>query len=401
MGFSRLPLVVVFLVSGFALAACSSPQPTPTAVPTAVPAPTFTPTATPTHTPTPTPIPTATPTNTPTPTATPTNTPTPTPTPTNTPTPTPTNTPTPTPTPTLDEILPSIKPSVVKITSGAAQISGVAINSPGPYVLTTSISLGVAPLVTIETQSKQSLTGWIVGRDDTLNLALIKVIGDTIPAVPLGDSLDLKIGDELLATDYPAARPDSVVPREGIVTGVKSDYATGWRFLRLDIPALLGSAGGPIFDNNGEVVAITVENKHIEGLGLSFGGSETWAITEDTMLGYLDGLASGETRLTDRPAHPGNPLFPPPLPVNLKGNATLGGDVLPMGSRIYTKLSKANVEIWFVSEVGINGRYSVTVGVSDFTLATGSQIEFFAEGQKASESVTYEAGAVTSLDLHF
>ena len=73
--------------------------------------------------------------------------------------PTPTATPTPTPTPLLESAIPLVRDSVVKVISGAVQISGVVLKDPASHIITASLPLGVGPLVTIETENGQSLMG--------------------------------------------------------------------------------------------------------------------------------------------------------------------------------------------------------------------------------------------------
>lgn len=382
----RKSLILLFplTIVAFALG-CTSPTPTPTPIPTPTPTftpiPTPTPTFTPTATPSPTPIPTATPILTPTPTLTPTATPIPPAT--ATATPTPTAMPTATPTPSLAEVLPKVRDAVVKITAGTIQVSGVVLTSPAGYVLTTSVSLGVGPLVSVTTTSGQTYTGWIVGRDDSQNLALVKVLGVTLTGIKFGDSFSV-MGASVLSLGYPVSRPGSVVPIEAKVNSVTTDFATGARFLRLDVQAPLGASGGPIINQSGDLVGINAEPSYIQGLGLPV-NDQGFAKAEDSIRPALQGLLNGLVNLSaPRPTPTADSGSPPPIPLILDGNVLVKGTQAATGTKLYARIvNQALGDAWFATTVKADGTYQVVLGVINANYVN-SPVEFYVEGVKSA-----------------
>ena len=349
-----IPLALLLVVLG-----CSSPAPTPTPEPTA----------------TATPIP-PTPTFTPTPTA------------------------TPTPTPSLSSVVAQLRASVVKVTAGDVQLSGVALANPPNHVLTTSVSLGAGPLVTVRTDSGQTFQGWIVGRDDTANLALVRVIGGTIPGVQFGNSSGVAVGAQVVSIGYPVARPGAT-PIEGTVTAVRTDFATGVRFLRVDAPPVAGSMGGAVFNRSGQFLAMNVESSYIQSLGMS-AGDETFAKAEDTIQLAVPGLTAGAWSMKARPMPQGNSGSPPPTPLIIKGKAvTTGSAVVPSGVRVFGRLFASGLaDLWYVSDVEQGGTFSMTIGVLDPAYASG-KIELYYDGVKSGTVLNYQAGQVVEQTFSF
>ena len=368
------------------LAACgveTAPTPTPTSEIV-----TPTPTATATATPTATLIPA--PTHTPTPTLTPT--------PTSTPTPTPTATPSPTPTPLLESAVPLVRESVVKVISGAVRISGVVLRDPASHILTASLPLGVGPLVTIETRGGQSFNGWIVGRDDTQNLALVRAIGaDSLPGIVIGDSSSLKAGDEVLSLGYRLGDLSAV---GAPIIAQRQDFISGMRFLQLDLQPQTGTNGGPVVNRNGELVAMNVAPAFVQSLGLTVspGG---YALVSDFIQLALDRLGTGAIRISPRPTPTPNPLLVPPLPATFRGTVTVEGAAPPGGTWMYARLGHPSLgDIWFRTKTTENGTYVLTVGPLT-PLYVNSPIEFYVEGIQSSQTLKFTQGDLLVLDLTF
>jgi len=404
LGLKKLFLLGSLVVLAATLVSCGA-EPTPTPTPTLVPTPTRVPTATPTRVPTPTPtatptpLPTATPTPTHTPTATPTFTPSP------TPTPTATATPSPTPTPLLESAIPRVRDSVVKVVSGATQISGVVLGEPASHVLTASLPLGVAPLVIIEAENGQQFDGWIVGRDDSQNLALVKIIDVSLPGVEMGDSRWLEVGDEVLSLGYPTQRGGQMLAAGVVIVGVREDFISGMRFLQLGLEPLAGTSGGPVINRDGELVAMNVDPTFVQDLGiLVYSGG--FALVSDFIEPALVQLKEGVMDLSPRPTPTPRKDLPPPLPLIFRGTVTVEGTPAPAGTRLYARLVNATLgDLWTSVRTQENGAYVLTVATVN-PLYVGSTIEFYVEGVKSSQTRRFtqpvgQVWDVIALDLAF
>ena len=109
--------------------------------------------------------------------------------------------------------------------------------------------------------------GLILADDKEHDLAVVKVTGIDVPALPLGDSDTVKIGE----TIYVAGNPSGPGGRamEGTVTIgtirnirtediLMGDKPLRGKKLQIDASIELGSSGGPVLNDNGEVIGISV-----------------------------------------------------------------------------------------------------------------------------------------------
>jgi serine protease Do len=99
--------------------------------------------------------------------------------------------------------------------------------------------------------------GKLVGRDERTDLAVVKIsIGHPLPAVPFGDSDQMKTGDWILAAGNPFGLGGSVTA--GIVSARGRNIHAGPYddFLQIDAPINRGNSGGPTFNLQGQVIGV-------------------------------------------------------------------------------------------------------------------------------------------------
>ena len=384
-----LSIASVYLII---LAACTSPD--PTATPTTVSAPTATlvPAPTPTATPSPTP------------TATPTATPAPLPTATPTPSPTPTSTPTPTPTPRLETVIPMARPSVVKVFSDGGQSSGVVLNRPAGHVLAASRLLGVGPIVEIEAENGQRIDGWVVGRDDFKNLALIRTSNTNLPGLELGSSGPLRVGEAVISFGYPNRSSQQVFPAQAEISDIKDDFTLGLRFFELNLQPQRGMEGGPVLNRDGQIVGINVDSAFVQNLGLIVNPAG-YALASDNVMQQLGSLQTGSISIdyTARPTPPPSPNAPPPPPLIFRGTVSLRGQPAQEGTLVYARVINSSLgDLWIAAQVEDAGKYILTVGAVN-SLYLNSRIEFYMEGLRSDTTATYNTagGLHRALNLVF
>ena len=363
------------------LAACGGGS-TPTAEPTAAPTPDIAATVAAAIEATAQAMPTPTPTTTPTPT------PSPTPVLTFTATATPTMTPTATPTftPQLESVLPRVRSSVVQVTLGEVQISGVVVE-PLSLVLTTSRLLGDAPLVTIVPESGESFKAWVVGRDDRQNLALFRVVDATLPGIRLGDSSILGRGDNVLVMGYPVSRPGQLTAIEVSIENDRRDFTSGVRFLELNTLIQAGTIGGPLVNRDAELVGMAVEAEFVESSGFVV-TQENFALASESIEGALDVLSSGFILLEPRPSPTPSAGIPPPPPVPAiySGSITFKGAPPPERTPLYARVINPQLgDLWTrpsAATVQAGGTYTLILGTIS-TSYLDKVVEFYMEGVKA------------------
>ncbi len=96
------------------------------------------------------------------------------------------------------------------------------------------------------------------------NLALLKVDAENLPALPLGDSSQAKIGDRVHSIGFPtvvmthellnATQMEASVTG-GAISGFKEDV-TGQPVIQTDASAAGGDSGGPVINERGELIGV-------------------------------------------------------------------------------------------------------------------------------------------------
>ncbi len=101
------------------------------------------------------------------------------------------------------------------------------------------------------------LDGRLVGQDDRVDLALVKIEATGLPVALLGDSNRLRVGEFVLALGHPFGLEQTVsfgiVSRKGAPLQVA---APGFDFIQTDATVNPGNSGGPLVNMAGEVVGV-------------------------------------------------------------------------------------------------------------------------------------------------
>ncbi len=130
------------------------------------------------------------------------------------------------------------------------------IISPDGYILTNNHVVDMAKDIKVSLSDGRVLEAKLVGRSEEIDLALIKVEAQGLPAVELGDSSVLEVGDWVLAIGNPFGLSHTVtagiVSAKGRVIGI-GPYDD---LIQTDAAINPGNSGGPLFNMQGEVVGI-------------------------------------------------------------------------------------------------------------------------------------------------
>tara|TARA_Y100000590_G_scaffold113446_2_gene129341 strand:- start:1415 stop:2296 length:882 start_codon:yes stop_codon:yes gene_type:complete len=293
----------------------------------------------------------------------------------------------------------------VKIISGSTQTSGVYLNNPSGYVLTASRPLGISPKVIVENASGIQSDGWIVGRDDSKNLALVEVSGLGVPSLSIGNSSRIKEGTEVLSFGYIQDSTGSPFIGQAQVTGIKNEYGIGLRFMQFDIEIEQGVAGGPVVNREGDVVGINVEGSFLHSLNIAPGNSG-YALVSDKFKNDLTAIKEGYWLTEDlklRPAPIPSSLSPPPQPIIFSGVARTDGGPVSKGERIWARVyGSADGDLWLSTLIGDDGKYKLTIGAVSRSYLN-KPIEFYLNGKRHPTTARYTTvdGIEVFLDLAF
>lgn len=133
--------------------------------------------------------------------------------------------------------------------------SGVIISTDG-YIVTNNHVVEGADELTVTLNDNKEYSARIIGTDKTTDLALIKISATNLPALPIGDSDKLKVGEWVLAVGNPFNLNSTVTA--GIVSAkARSLGANGIEsFIQTDAAINAGNSGGALVNTRGELVGI-------------------------------------------------------------------------------------------------------------------------------------------------
>ena len=166
--------------------------------------------------------------------------------------------------------------------------SGFIISEDG-FVLTNFHVVEDADEIIVRLSDRRELEATLVGADPRSDLALLKIEAEDLPAVQLGRSDELEVGEWVLAIGSPFGFDYSVTA--GIVSAKgrslpnenNENYVP---FIQTDVAINPGNSGGPLFDLDGRVVGINSQIYTRSGgfMGVSF------AIPIDVAMGVVEQL---------------------------------------------------------------------------------------------------------------
>lgn len=182
-------------------------------------------------------------------------------------------------------------------TREAGSLGSGFIVSPDGYIVTNNhliqglTGTGVVDSVTVTTTDRHEYTARIVGRDETSDLALLKIDGRNLPYVNWGDSTKARVGDWVIAIGDPYGVGSTVTA--GIISalhrGITGSGAYD-RYIQTDAAINMGNSGGPMFDLNGNVIGINSALISPNGASVGIG----LAIPAELARPVIDSLMKGQ-----------------------------------------------------------------------------------------------------------
>ena len=146
------------------------------------------------------------------------------------------------------------------------------IISPDGYILTNAHVARDADKIIVRLIDQRERPAKVIGVDELTDVAVLKIEGENLPAVKIGDSDTLEVGEWVLAIGSPFGLEHTAT--QGIVSAVGRNLPSGSYvpFIQSDVAVNPGSSGGPMFNLRGEVVGINSQIYSSTGgyMGLSF-----------------------------------------------------------------------------------------------------------------------------------
>jgi Do/DeqQ family serine protease len=163
--------------------------------------------------------------------------------------------------------------------------SGVIIDGRRGLILTNAHVVAKTGKVNIVLNDEREYTARIVGSDPASDLAVLRIESDDpLPAIEMGESQDLMIGETVIAIGNPFGFSNTVTT--GVISAVNRSFRSRDRiyhdFIQTDASINPGNSGGPLLNINGELIGInTAIYAGAQGIGFAIPIHKARRIVDD------------------------------------------------------------------------------------------------------------------------
>jgi serine protease Do len=265
--------------------------------------------------------------------------------------------------------------------------SGVIVTADG-YILTANHVVADADEVKVTISgNKKEFTARIVGKDRATDIAVLKISADNLPAVTLGDSEQLEVGDIVLAIGNPFGLNQTVT--SGIISALGRSGLPGFNqvqdFIQTDAAINPGNSGGALIDAQGRLIgintAIVSTSGGNNGIGLAVPVNLARNVMDRLISGgkftrgyigvYLQDMDAGLVRQFNLP----------------DDNGALIGDVMPNSPAAKAGLKSGDV-IVAVNGKEISGADNLKLTISQLLPGSPAALKYFRNGTARNVNVT-------------
>lgn len=151
--------------------------------------------------------------------------------------------------------------------------SGVIIDGKRGLILTNAHVVAKTGTITVVLKDKREFKAQIVGADPDSDLAVLRIPAkNSLPAIEMGNSDDLMIGETVIAIGNPFGFSNTVTT--GVISAlhrsIKTDDMIFQDFIQTDASINPGNSGGPLLNIKGELIGInTAIYAKAQGIGFA------------------------------------------------------------------------------------------------------------------------------------
>lgn len=147
--------------------------------------------------------------------------------------------------------------------------SGFILSADG-YVMTNAHVVDGADEVFVTLTDKREFKAKVLGADTRTDVAVLKIEGDKLPFLTLGDSDKIRAGEWVIAIGSPFNLENTVTA--GIISAKARDTGEYLPLIQSDVAVNPGNSGGPLINMRGEVIGINSQIATLSGgsNGISF-----------------------------------------------------------------------------------------------------------------------------------
>lgn len=143
--------------------------------------------------------------------------------------------------------------------------SGFLISPDGMIVTNKHVVADTKATYTVYLSNGKKYDAKVIARDDVLDVAIVKIDGEGLPYLKLGDSSSLKLGQSVIAIGNALGQFQNTISL-GIVSGLSRSIVAGDEgsdaseslnhVIQTDAAINPGNSGGPLLDLSGKVVGV-------------------------------------------------------------------------------------------------------------------------------------------------
>lgn len=309
---------------------------------------------------------------------------------------------------TTQEVAAKVKDSVVEITTETTTYdsfygqyvqqsagSGVIISEDG-YIITNNHVIDGASKIQVRLTNTQTYSAKLVGKDSTLDVALLKIDETGLTTATFGNSDKLCVGQVAIAIGNPLGRLGGTVT-DGIISAldreIEIDNKT-MNLLQTNAAINPGNSGGGLFDSNGNLIGIVVAKSSstssgtsVEGLGFAIPVNDIIDILDDLKSkGYVGGRAYLGVNLMDITDEQSMFIYRVDKPGVYVSAVTDGSAAEKSGIKVYDCITK-------VDDTEISNSAQLRQVISKHKAGDKIKITIYRDGQTKELDVTLDEKA--------
>ena len=149
----------------------------------------------------------------------------------------------------MSQMIERVRPSVVLVRRlSGAHGTGVIFNADGQYgyIVTNRHVVGDEREVMVTVNDSTPRRGLVMGSDDIYDLAIVKIAGRSLRAIPFGDSSRVNAGTTVVAIGYPLNYQSVATATTGIVSARQYDERHRSDVIMSEVTMNQGNSGGPM-----------------------------------------------------------------------------------------------------------------------------------------------------------
>ena len=195
------------------------------------------------------------------------------------------------------EIIAKVKPATVYIETTEGAGSGMIIDEEG-YILTNAHVVAGVSTAKVKLSDGELYSAEVKGRDEIIDVAILKISGEDFPFVKFGNSDEVAQGSNVYTLGFPFGLEGDVSFKEGTISRRLSDGDA--TYLETSAEIHPGNSGGPLVNHFGKVIGINTAGFGESIEGITVGETIKLVIPINAVVGLIPDLKSGREILVEK-----------------------------------------------------------------------------------------------------